>query len=428
MWSFATDPDFQEELDWIDQFVRDRVQPLDDLLGSQWDIHDPEFVRLVRPLQAEVKARGLWACHLGPELGGPGYGQLKLALMNEKFGMSRFGPIVFGAQAPDTGNSEILARFGTPEQKERYLTPLLANDVVSCFSMTEPQGGADPLLMTTTAVPDGDDWIINGEKWFASEAQTAAFYIMMVVTDPDGADAHRRLSMFVFPSDTPGVEIVRNYGFYGEKNDSHAHLRLTDVRIPGSAMLGGRGDGFAIAQSRLGGGRLHHAMRVLAQATRAFEMTCERVVSRFTKGEVLGDKQMVQEQIADSWIQLRQFRLLVLETAWLADQPGADWKQLRRHISAVKATMPGVLQDISARALHLHGSLGLSHDVPFAEWLINSFHVGLADGPTEVHKVVVAKSVLRDVPPAHGMFPDYVREQRLERARQLYPDAAAVTS
>lgn len=420
MWSFQTDPEFQHELDWIDQFVREKVQPLDYLLGSQWNIHDPEFVRLVRPLQAEVKAKGLWACHLGPELGGKGYGQVKLALMNEKFGMSRFGPITFGAQAPDTGNAEILAHFGTPEQKAMYLEPLLANEIVSCFSMTEPQGGADPLMMRTTAVEDGGEWVINGEKWFASEAEVASFFIMMVVTDPDAESAHRRMSMFILPQGTPGLEIIRNYGFYGEKGDTHAHLRLTDVRVPASQMLGGRGDGFAIAQTRLGGGRMHHAMRTLAQATRAFEMTCERVVSRTTKGELLADKQMVQEKIADSWVQLRQFRLLVLETAWLADQ-GADWKALRRNVSAVKALMPTVLHDIASRALHLHGSLGLSHDMPFAEWVINSFHVGLADGPTEVHKVVVARDVLRDVQPAEGMLPSTVRSEMERRARELYP-------
>lgn len=415
MWSFQTDPDFQLELDWIDDFVRTRVQPLDHVLGSQWNIHDPEFVRLVRPLQKEVKDRGLWACHLGPELGGPGYGQLKLALMNEKFGMARFGPIVFGAQAPDTGNAEILARFGTPEQKVRYLEPLLANEIVSCFSMTEPQGGADPLQIRTTAVLDGDEWVVNGEKWFASEASTAAFVIMMVVTDPDATSPHERMSMLLIDSDTPGLEIVRNYGFYGEIGDSHAHLRLTDVRVPAGNLLGGRGQAFAIAQSRLGGGRLHHAMRILAQATRAFEMTCERVVSRTTRGQRLADLQMVQEQIADSWVQLRQFRLLVLETAWLADQ-GSDWKTLRRHVSAVKATMPRVLHDVSSRALHLHGSLGLSHDMPFAAWVVNSFHVGLADGPTEVHKVVVARDVLKDVPPAEGMFPSYLRPDPARRA------------
>jgi acyl-CoA dehydrogenase len=416
MWSFETDPDFQAEIDWIDSFVREKVQPLDYVLGSQWNIHDPEFVRLVRPLQAEVKARGLWACHLGPELGGRGYGQLKLALMNEKFGMSRFGPIVFGAQAPDTGNSEILAHYGTPEQKKQWLDPLLANDIVSCFAMTEPQGGADPLAIRTMAVRDGEEWVINGEKWFASEAEHAAFYILMVVTNPEAENPYRRMSMFIVPADTPGIEIVQNYGHYGEVENTHAHLRLTDVRVPHENMLGEPGEAFVVAQVRLGGGRMHHAMRTLAQATRAFEMMCERAVSRSTKGEQLAAKQLVQEKIADSWIQLRQFRLLILETAWLADQ-GHDWRALRKNVSAVKAIMPQVLNDIASRALHLHGSLGITHEMPFAEWVIQSFHVGLADGPTEVHKVVVAREVLKDIKPEPEMFPSYRRTVLTERAR-----------
>jgi acyl-CoA dehydrogenase len=421
MWSFETDPDFQVELDWVDQFVRERVQPLDYVLGSQWNIHDPDFIRFVRPLQAEVKARGLWACHLGSALGGKGYGQLKLALMNEKFGMSRFGPIVFGAQAPDTGNSEILAHYGTEEQKRRWLWPLLDNEIVSCFAMTEPQGGADPLQIRTTAVQDGQDWVIDGEKWFASEAEHAAFFLVLAVTDPD-AEPYRRMSMFIVPADTPGIETIRSYGFYGEKDDSHAHLRFTEARVPLDHMLGGRGDAFVVAQVRLGGGRMHHAMRTLAQATRAFELMCERAVSRYTKGEILANKQMVQEKIADSWIELRQFRLLVLETAWLADQ-GADWKQIRLNVSAVKVAMPKLLHDIAARALQIHGSLGLSHEMPFAEWVINSFHVGLADGPTEVHKTVVARQVLKDVSPAPDIFPGAIRWKQTEHARTLYPEA-----
>lgn len=424
MWSFETDPEFQVELDWIDNFVRTKVQPLDYVLGSQWNIHDPDFIRWVRPLQEEVKSRGLWGCHLGPELGGKGYGQLKLALMNEKFGMSRFGPIAFGAQAPDTGNAEILAHFGTDEQKVQYLEPLLANEIVSCFSMTEPQGGADPLVMTTQAVREGEEWVINGEKWFASEADHAAFFILMAVTDPGHENPYRRMSMFIVPQGVSGLENLRNYGFYGERDDSHAHLRFTDVRIPLDNMLGGPGDGFVVAQTRLGGGRMHHAMRTLAQATRAFEMTCERVVSRVTKGERLADKQMVQEQIADSWVELRKFRLLVLETAWLADQ-GHDWKAIRQNVSAVKACMPQLLRDIAGRALHLHGSLGLSHEMPFAEWVINSYHVGLADGPTEVHKVVVAKEVLRDVKPRDEMFPSTIRDEMVRQARELYPANSA---
>jgi acyl-CoA dehydrogenase len=333
--------------------------------------------------------------------------------------MARFGPIVFGAQAPDTGNSEILAHFGTPEQKRKYLEPLLANEIVSCFSMTEPQGGADPTAFTTAAVRDGDEWVINGEKWFASEASHASFYIMMVVTDPDAASPYDRASMFIIDTDTPGIEIIRNHGFYGEPAPSHAHLRLTDVRVPHSAMLGEQGKAFAIAQTRLGGGRMHHAMRTIAQAQRAFEMMCERVVSRTTKGEQLAAKQMVQEKIADSWAQLRMFRLLVLETAWLADEAN-DWKAIRKNVSAVKMLMPGVLHDIASRALHLHGSLGISTEMPFSRWVINSFHIGLADGPTEVHKMVVAKEVLKDVKPYDGHFPSYIGYEEERRARDLY--------
>ncbi|UUZ70672.1 acyl-CoA dehydrogenase family protein [Polaromonas sp. P1(28)-8] len=169
-WNFETDPEFQTELDWIEVFVREEVEPLEHVLGSPWDIHDPKFKALVRPLQQQVKDRKLWACHLGSELGGPGYGQVKLALMNEILGRALFAPIVFGCQAPDSGNAEILAHYGTPAQKQRYLTPLLAGDIVSCFAMTEPQGGADPKVLTTRAVRDGEDWVISGEKWFASNA------------------------------------------------------------------------------------------------------------------------------------------------------------------------------------------------------------------------------------------------------------------
>ena len=170
MWSFENDLEFQPELDWIQKFVKEEVEPLDYVLGSQWNIHSSDFKRLVRPLQTKVKAKGLWACHLGPELGGRGYGQLKLALMNEKFGGSRLGPTVFGVQAPDSGNSEILSEFGAAKHKAQYLEPLLNNEIVSCFAVTEPQGGADPLQIRTNAVEDGDDWVINGEKWFASSA------------------------------------------------------------------------------------------------------------------------------------------------------------------------------------------------------------------------------------------------------------------
>lgn len=418
MWAFETDPEFQRQLDWIEDFVEREVRPLDHILGSQWNIHDPEFVRLVRPLQETVKDRDLWACHLGPHLGGKGYGQLKLALMNEKFGSARFGPIVFGSQAPDTGNAEILAHYGSQAQKAQFLQPLLDNKIVSCFSMTEPHGGADPLVFTTSARREGDEWVIDGEKWFSSNARFAAFFIVMAVTDPD-AKPHRRMSMFIVPTATPGVEIVRDLETYGEPEAMHAYMRYTDVRVPVENMLGERGDAFVVAQVRLGGGRLHHAMRTIAQAQRALDMMCERALSRVTKGEPLAAKQMVQEKIADSWVQLRQFRLLVLETAWMIDQH-KDEREIRRNIAAVKATMPQVLHDIAARALHLHGSLGISTEMPFADWVMHSFHVGLADGPTEVHKVTVAREVLRAYAPSTALFPDYHVPAEQARAMATY--------
>jgi acyl-CoA dehydrogenase len=412
------DEAFQEELDWIDAFVRDEVEPLDRVLVNPTDIADPLFVKLVRPLQEKVRERGLWACHLGPELGGKGYGQLKLALMNEKFGRSLFGPTVFGAQAPDTGNSEILAHYGTPEQKKRFLEPLLANEIVSCFTITEPQGGADPLIFTTTARQEGGEWVLDGEKWFASNARYASFFIVMAVTDPE-APPHRRMSMFIVPAETPGIEIVGEYGYYGEPEPVHGHIRWTGVRVPLENMLGARGEAFVVAQTRLSGGRMHHAMRTLALATRALDMMCERALARVTKGEQLARKQMVQEMIADSWIELRQFRLLVLETAWLADK-AQDWKAVRANVAAVKVVMPKLLNRVASRALQVHGSLGITDQMPFTGWVMNSFMLGLADGPTEVHKITVAREVLKNYQPAADPFPDYMESRQVARAREKF--------
>lgn len=417
-WEFHTDPEFQKELDWVKEFVTEEVDPLAYLLGSPVNLKQPNYERLVRPLQKQVKERGLWACHLGPELGGKGYGQVKLALMNELFGASRFGPVVFGAQAPDTGNSEILAHYGTAEQKERYLQPLLDNQIVSCFSMTEPQGGADPTQFRTTAVEDGDEWVISGEKWFSSNAKYASFFITMAVTDPD-AERHRRMSMFIVPAETPGIEIIRDLGFHGESDHVHAHMRYNNVRVPRVNMLGGRGDAFVVAQTRLGGGRMHHAMRTVAQAQKCFDLMCERALSRTTQGEQLAKKQLVQGMIADAWTQLRMFRLLVLETAWLIDHHN-NYLKVRKNISAVKFMMPKVLHDVASAALQVHGSLGITTEMPFTDLIINSYHVGLADGPTEVHKVTVARQVLRDYQGGDEIFSSGYKPHIRERVKAKY--------
>ncbi len=417
-WSFETDPEYQEKLDWAERFVREEVEPLDHVLGSHYDVKDPEFLRLVRPLQAQVKAQQLWACHLGPELGGPGYGQVKLGLLNEILGRSRFGPVVFGTQAPDTGNAEILAHYGSPAQKERYLRPLLDNEIVSCFSMTEPQGGADPLIFTTNARLEGDEWVINGEKWFSSNAIYADFLIVMAVTEPD-APPHSRMSMIIVPTQTPGVEIVRNTSYPGEVDRAHAYVRYTDARVPADNLLGGRGQAFVVAQTRLGGGRIHHAMRTIGEAKKAFDMMAQRAISRFTKGEILAKKQLVQDKIADSWIEIEQFRLLVLRTAWLIDKY-KDYRRVRRDIAAVKVAMPKVLHDVASRALLIHGSYGLCDETPFIAQITTSYMLALADGPTEVHKVTIAKETFKEYTPYEGLFPPYHLPTLTDQAREKF--------
>ena len=415
-WDFETDKDYQILLDWTDDFVRNKVEPLDMVLGSQMAYEDPDFNRLVRPLQQEVRNMGLWACHLGPELGGLGYGQLKLGLLNEILGRSRFAPVVFGCQAPDTGNAEILAHYGSDDLKKRYLEPLLNGQVASSYSMSEPHGGADPTHFKCLAVEDGDDWVINGEKWFSSNARFAHFLIVMAVTDPD-APPYQRSSMLVVPTDTPGVNIIRNVGVGTEApgHGTHAYIRYDQVRVPKANMLGPRGQGFAVAQTRLGGGRIHHAMRTLGQVKRAFDMMCERALSRSTKGELLAEKQLVQEKIADSWIDMEQFRLLVLRTAWRIDQYN-DYLKVRKDIAAIKALMPRVYHDVVSRCIQIHGALGVSNELPLSSMLLGSYVMGIADGPTEVHKVTVARQVLREYEGTDQLFPDYTLPNRRRAA------------
>ncbi|CAJ1499278.1 acyl-CoA dehydrogenase family protein [[Mycobacterium] burgundiense] len=415
--SFEPDPEFANELEWIDEFVREEVEPIDLFVADPWNVHDELRNALIVPLQEQVKERKLWACHLGPELGGPGFGQVKLGLMNERLGRSLAAPIVFGCQAPDSGNSEILAHFGTDEQKERYLEPLLAGRIVSCFAMTEPQGGSDPEVLTTSAALDGDSWVINGEKWFASSAHAASFFIVMALTDPDGP-AYKRHSMFVVPAETPGIEHVRNV------DGHHGYLRFHDVRVPADHVLGGRGEAFVVAQTRLGGGRIHHAMRTVGLVRHNFDLMCRRALSRTTGGEQLARKQLVQAAIADSWCEIESFRLLVLQTAWKIDKY-QDYKRVRGDISAVKTLMPRVLNNVASRALQIHGSIGVSEEMPFMTAVRDSYVMALADGPTEVHQVNLAKAILRGYTADTDVFPDYHLIRRREQAEAKFADVLA---
>ena len=423
-WDFETDPEYQKKLDWVAEFIRDEVEPLDYVVGGL-DIHNPLWKELIPPLQQKVKDQGLWATHLGPELGGPGHGQVKLALLNEILGRGGLGPIVFGCAAPDTGNMEILAHYGTQEQKDAWMTPLLEGRILSAYAMTEPQGGADPTALQNTAVLDGDDWVINGEKWFISNSAEASFLIVFVVTDPQAAP-HQRASMLIVPTDTPGLETVRNIDLRlrGDKNASEGYLRFTNARVPRGNLLGDQGQAFAISQTRLGGGRVHHAMRTLGNVSRAFDMMCERALSRHTKGEPLANKQLIQSMIAESWIEMEQFRLLVLRTAWRIDQY-QDYKKVRGDIAAVKVAMPGVLNRIASRALQIHGSLGVSSEMPFVDMIVSSYTMGLADGPTEVHKVTLARKILRDYEATDDLFPTRHIPKLREAALAQYADVLA---
>jgi acyl-CoA dehydrogenase len=419
-WDFSTDPEYQTKLDWADQFVREEIEPLDLAFPNlHFDRPSPELFGIIQPLKQQVRARGLWAAHLTPELGGHGYGQVQLALLNEILGRSDWAPVIFGTQAPDTGNAEILAHYGTDEQKAKFLQPLLDGAIFSSYSMTEPHGGSDPRFFRTHAWRDGAEWVIRGEKYFSTNARSSEFLVVMVWTNRE-VDAGQGMSMFLVPTDTPGVEIVRNVGLMSEplNGGHHGWVRYNDVRVPADHLLGEEGGGFRVAQARLAGGRVHHAMRTVAKCTMAFDMMCERLVSRDTRTGPLSGKQMLQEQVADCWMEITQFRLLVLYTAWLIDQhtPGGAHKE----ISACKAEAARVLVDVVYKAMHVHGALGVSNELPLARLWMYAPQMGITDGATEIHKTQIARHVLADYQANEGRWPSTWLPPRIDEARARF--------
>ena len=374
----------------VKAFMEEHVYPNEPRLFRE----DDEADALVRVLQQKAKEAGLWAPHLPPEAGGSGSGFIEYAYLNEEIGRSFIAQLVFGCQAPDAGNGEILHLYGTDEQRERWLRPLVAGETRSFFGMTEPEvAGSDPTLLRGRAVRDGDEWVIDAHKWFSSGADGAAFGIVMLVTDPD-AEPHRRASMIVVPTGTPGYELVRKVSVMGHEGrgwGTHCETRFTNVHVPVANTLGEPGDGFRIAQKRLGPGRIHHVMRWLGQMQRAFELMCSYSLERRAFGEALADKQTVQNWIADSAAEIQACRLMTLQAAHRLD----EGDEARVEVSLIKFFAARVLHDVIDRAIQVHGGLGVTDDTPLAVMYRMARGARIYDGADEVHRMVVARRILR---------------------------------
>ena len=379
-----------ERRERVRAFMEEHVYPNEPQLFRE----DDEADALIRELQQKAKEAGLWAPHLPPEAGGSGSGFIEYAYLNEEIGRSFIAQLIFGCQAPDAGNGEILHLYGTEEQRERWLQPLVAGETRSFFGMTEPEvAGSDPTLLRGRAVRDGDEWVIDAHKWFSSGADGAGFGIVMVVTDPD-AEPHRRASMILVPTDTPGYELVRKVPVMGHEGrgwGTHCETRFTDVRVPVANTLGEPGDGFRIAQKRLGPGRIHHVMRWLGQMQRAFELMCSYSLERKAFGEPLADKQTVQNWIAESAAEIQACRLMTLQAAHRLD----EGDEARVEISLIKFYAARVLNDVIDRAIQVHGGLGVTDDTPLAVMYRMARGARIYDGADEVHKMVVARRILR---------------------------------
>ena len=382
----------------VTAFMEQHVYPAEKVYDEQrvasGDKH--HHPQIMEDLKAKAKAEGLWNLFLPHPEHGAGLNNLEYAPLSEIMGRSRIGSEPFNCSAPDTGNMEILAEYGSPQQKKEWLEPLLNGEIRSCFSMTEPAtAGSDPTLLETRAVREGDEYVINGRKWFTSNAMhgLCKIAIAMVVTDREGA-RHRRASQILVPFGTPGFTIERVPKVFGEDGGvGHCVVRYENCRVPASNMLGEEGDGFPIAQARLGPGRIHHCMRAIGGAERALDMMCQRAATRFTHGSLLKDKGIIQHWIAESRMEIDQARLLVLYTAWKMDTYGK--KEARQEISMVKTVAANMFQKVVDRSIQVHGALGTTDDVPLAEMWAYARILRIADGPDEVHNMVVARREIR---------------------------------
>lgn len=366
------------------------IIPNESLLGD-WD--NPERKRLVAEIQEVVKKAGLWAPHLPKEYGGMGIGFMNHAYMNEILAWSPFSNPLFGVVAPDSGNQTILIKYGTEEQKKKWLEPLIRGEIRSCFSMTEPDApGSNPYAIQTRAVRDGDEWVINGRKWFTSGAKGAAFAIVMCRTEEDDGEGGKRdkMTQIIVPTDTPGFRIVRSIPVWG-RDSNHCEIEYKNVRVPITNQLGRTGSGHQAAQDRLGAGRVFHCMNSVGQMWRAFDLMVRRATEREVHGGKLETKQFIQGFIADSYIDIQAARLMTIHTAKVIDRGG----DARTDISAIKIFVPAAHERVVDRAIQVHGAMGVSGDTPLAGMYTGARTLRIADGPDEVHRIVIAKNVLK---------------------------------
>jgi len=392
---FQLSEKMEAALGLIDEFVNAELVPMETVFLTK------DFRSLLPAIEKKremVKQMGLWAPGQPQELGGMGLNLVDLGLVSEALGRTPLGHFVFGCHAPDAGNIEILHLYGSPEQKERYLKKLVTGSIRSCFSMTEVEmPGSNPVMMETAAVKDGDDYVINGQKWYTTAADGAEFAIVMAITDPE-APPHRRASMIIVPTDTPGFDLIRNINIMGHAGDdyfSHAEILYHSCRVPQSNLLGPEGQGFVIAQERLGPGRIHHCMRWIGVCNRAFDLMCERAVSRpISPDQTLADKDIVRAWIAECHADIQAARMLTLHTAWKIDRLG--WKEARQDISMIKFVVAGAMQKVVDRALQIHGGLGMTDDTILAFFFRHERAARIYDGPDEVQKLSLARRILSE--------------------------------
>ena len=391
---FSLTPKAEELKKRVAAFMDAHVIPAEPEVQRAMGESGHEEPQVLMEVRKKAKAEGLWNLFLPDKEHGAGLTNAEYAPLCELMGRSPIGARAFNCMAPDTGNMEILTEFGTPEQKKKWLEPCLAGEIRTCFSMTEPEtAGSDPTQLKTRAVRDGDYYVINGHKWFTSGAIGASFAIAMVVTDPN-AEPHRRASQIIVPTDTPGFNLIRPVPVMGHTGGGgHCEIVYKDCRVPVTNVLGREGDGFAIAQARLGPGRIHHCMRMIGVAERALELMCKRAKTRWTHGSYLADKANIQEWIADSRIEIDSARLMVMLAAWKMDTAGK--KEARNEISMIKVMVANMVMRVTDRAIQVHGAAGVSDDFPIARMWRDSRSLRIADGPDEVHRQTIARRELR---------------------------------